>query len=307
VTDTSLAPRPVEGQTDALLVADADRRFYAFVIDTLAVAGAMSAAAYAAQAPAAVLGAVALVGVFGALLAGGFGVTPGKALLGLRVLSVEDARPIGFPRAALRTAILGMATLPTAGLGAAALARTALVDPSGWRRGWHDLRTGSVVVDVRTTPVLAVPPVEPPQTVVNLTAMRLVPAAPTPPEHADLRGPRQTAPTAPARWQVAFDTGEAFEVRGVTLVGRQPEARAGEPAPLTVALPSGDLSLSKTHAQFEVAPDGALVVMDRGSTNGSTLIRQGVTKALVGGRPATLRDGDRVRFGDREMRVARLS
>ena len=67
------------------------------------------------------------------------------------------------------------------------------------------------------------------------------------------------------------------------------------------------MSLSKTHAQFQVVPDGALVVMDRGSTNGSILIRAGVTKRLVGGKPATLRDGDKVRFGDREMTIARLT
>ena len=72
-----------------------------------------------------------------------------------------------------------------------------------------------------------------------------------------------------------------------------------------VPLRSGDMSLSKTHAQFQVAPDGVLVVMDRGSTNGSILVRQGVTRELAAGRPATLLDGDRVRFGDRQMSVAR--
>jgi pSer/pThr/pTyr-binding forkhead associated (FHA) protein len=45
--------------------------------------------------------------------------------------------------------------------------------------------------------------------------------------------------------------------------------------------------------------------MDRGSTNGSILIRRGVSRELSAGRPATLLDGDRVLFGDREMRVAR--
>ena len=138
-----------------------------------------------------------------------------------------------------------------------------------------------------------------------------------------MRGPRPTAPPAPpegertqprppdtaappVRWQVTFDTGEQFEVRGLTLVGRRPEPRPGEPVKRLVTLPSDDMSLSKTHAQFQVVPDGALVVMDRGSTNGSILIRAGVTKRLVGGKPATMRDGDRVRFGDREMTVSRL-
>ncbi len=59
------------------------------------------------------------------------------------------------------------------------------------------------------------------------------------------------------------------------------------------------MSLSKTHAQFQVVPDGALVVMDRGSTNGSVVLRRGVSKSLTAGRPATLLDGDTVRFGDR--------
>ncbi len=267
----------------------------------------------------------------------------------------------------LRTLVLGVATLPTLGFGAAALAWTALVDPSGWRRGWHDLRTGSVVVDVRPVPAVDEPEEEAPRQVVNLTAMRLVPASPTPPRRVPSRGKRPTgaaargraappprrrsrrgrawagpwsgrprrrrrsaaadrgrperaagAPMAtapgrarstrppPVRWQVTFDTGEQFEVRGLTLVGRRPEPRPGEPVKRLVTLPSDDMSLSKTHAQFQVVPDGALVVMDRGSTNGSILIRAGVTKRLVGGKPATLRDGDRVRFGDREMTVARL-
>ena len=249
------------------------------------------------------------------------------------------------------------------GFGLAALAWTAVMDPSGWRRGWHDLRVGSVVVDSRPAPVVEEPEEEAPRQVVNLTAMRLVPASPTPPrrvptrgrrppapppepalptptvtprqglgwplvgeapdgEAAPARGPKPTAPPAtaaasppapapsaaavPARWQVAFDTGEQFEVRGLTLIGRRPEPRPGEPVKRLVTLPSDDMSLSKTHAQFQVVPDGALVVMDRGSTNGSILIRAGVTKRLVGGKPATLRDGDRVRFGDREMTVARL-
>ena len=324
---------------------------------------------------AAIAGTVLLVGLLCSMLAGIFGLTPGKALVGIRVLSFEDARPIGMLRAMLRTLLLGVATLPTLGFGAAALAWTAMVDPSGWRRGWHDLRTGTVVVDVRPVPAVEEPEDEAPRQVVNLTAMRLVPASPTPPRRiptrgkrppapppeaaappapptvtprqglgwplvgeapadasrvrpprplrAPERGPRPTAPPAPpegertqprppdtaaaaGRWQVAFDTGEQFEVRGLTLVGRRPEPRPGEPVKRLVTLPSDDMSLSKTHAQFQVVPDGALVVMDRGSTNGSILIRAGVTKRLVGGKPATLRDGDRVRFGDREMTIARL-
>lgn len=139
------------------------------------------------------------------------------------------------------------------------------------------------------------------------------PAVPAP--HPVVHQPVARQPVSPGseqggghpmlRWRVTFDTGESFEVTGLALVGRKPEPRAGETVAHLVALPSSDMSLSKTHAQFQVAPDGALVVMDRGSTNGSVLIRAGVNRALGPRKPATLRDGDRVRFGDREMSVAR--
>jgi uncharacterized RDD family membrane protein YckC len=376
-TDFTEAPADAELTTEHL-VASADRRFYAFVIDRLVAWGIYAGEAYAAYVAliepghlwtgvAAIAGTVLLVGLISSLLVGLYGLSPGKALVGLRVLSAEDARPIGVLRAVLRTVVLGVATLPTLGFGTAALAWTAMVDPSGWRRGWHDLRTGSVVVDVRPRPVADEPDEEPPRQVVNLTAMRLVPASPTPPRRVPTRGRRPPAPppepapaqpvppptvtprqglgwplvgdapagqeaptlgpkpTAPppgvatgertqprppaasaGRWQVTFDTGEQFEVRGLTLVGRRPEPRPGEPVKRLVTLPSDDMSLSKTHAQFQVVPDGALVVMDRGSTNGSLLVRAGVTRRLVGGKPATVRDGDRVRFGDREMTVSRL-
>jgi pSer/pThr/pTyr-binding forkhead associated (FHA) protein len=108
-----------------------------------------------------------------------------------------------------------------------------------------------------------------------------------------------------AMWRVTFDSGESFLVEGLAVVGRRPEARPGEPVRHLVPLRSDDMSVSKTHAQFQVAPDGVLVAMDRGSTNGSILTRQGVSRELPAGRPTTLLDGDRLRFGDREMTVSR--
>ena len=178
-----------------------------------------------------------------------------------------------------------------------------------------------------------------PRHVVNLTAMRLVPAPPQPAAPAaPRRAPRPpvvaTPPPAPAApeaapvgvpesqrtarrspvvtptgvetgWVLAFDTGEKVPVDGVVLVGRRPSARPGEAVRHLVALPSQDMSLSKTHAQIGVAGDGALVVMDRGSTNGSVLTRQGVSRPLSGGKPTTLLEGDLVRFGDRSMEVSR--
>jgi pSer/pThr/pTyr-binding forkhead associated (FHA) protein len=74
-----------------------------------------------------------------------------------------------------------------------------------------------------------------------------------------------------------------------------------------VALPSADRSVSAIHAQVVVAPDGALVVTDRHSTNGTTLVRQGLPRTLTPGRGATLVAGDVVHFGDRTMTVVRFA
>jgi len=281
------------------------------------------------------LGAVLVV--LGAALLSSRGATPGMALLGLRVERPDGA--LTLSAAVRRQAVLALAGLPTFGLGLATLAWTAAADVSGRRRGWHDELVGTVVVDARPVPAAVVGP-ERPQPIVNLTAMRLVPPEPTPagvapdvpvtPTPADpLPTPEPPAPApgrrraaAPAatrapepvpprraarpatRWRATADTGETVLVRGLTLLGRGPQPREGESVADLVALPSTDMSVSKTHAQLQLSDDGSLVVMDRGSTNGSVLIRQGVPRHLSPGRPVTLLDGDVLRLGDRVLEIS---
>jgi uncharacterized RDD family membrane protein YckC len=355
------------GMRQSYPAAELDRRFYAFAIDRLLAWAVYAGAAVAAYrlffepgdtlaGVGLIAGVVLLVGLAFAVPLGVAGVSPGKALVGLRVVRHEDGRPIGVPAAVLRTLALGAAALPTFGLGVATLAWTAVMDASGRRRGAHDRLTGAVVVDIRPQPEPEQEADERPRQIVNLTAMRLVPApveevvqetpaavpAAAPGRHAAAprQPPTQPPPTHPppvgrpvpdypppppsavpgqaiatqrraetatvrASWRVSFDTGESFVVEGLALVGRRPEPRNDEPVRHLVPLRSSDMSLSKTHAQFQVVPDGALVVMDRGSTNGSVVVRKGVTKPLTAGRPSTLIDGDTVRFGDRSMRVSR--
>ncbi|MFE6507797.1 RDD family protein [Nocardioides sp. NPDC057767] len=154
----------------------------------------------------------------------------------------------------------------------------------------------------RQAPSAPVPTPAPPAPPAPLAPPAVAPVAqPAPP------APPTSAPplAATARWRVTFDTGQSFVVEGLAIVGRGPEPRPGEEVSHRVALSSSDMSLSKTHAQFQVAADGTLVVMDRGSTNGTTLIRQGAARALGARRPAALVDGDKVKFGDRTMDVAR--
>ena len=334
-------------------MAGLDRRFYAFVVDRLIAWALIAAACWAAYelfftedriwpGVAVIGGTVLLVWLLFAVALGASGATPGKAAAGLRAVSAGSGTPIGVGRALLRGLVLGLATIPTFGIGLATLAWTAVMDARRQRRGWHDQVARSVVVDVRPEPIAADETSSGPRHVVNLTAMRLVPApqpvptpeaprrparpvntpTPTPapapaPQQAPVpagvlesdrthrRAPVLTPSGPPSGWVLTFDTGERVAVDGLVLVGRRPEGRGGEAVRRLVALPSQDMSLSKTHAQVGLAGDGALVVMDRGSTNGSVLTRQGVSRPLSGGKPATLLEGDVVRFGDHRMQVSR--
>jgi uncharacterized RDD family membrane protein YckC len=306
-------------------IADADRRFYAFAVDRL-VAWSIDAAVAVVVARtladdhlllgvAVVVATVVAVGLVFAVLQGSTGRTPGKSLTGLRLVDTGTERPIGVRRAVLRALVLGLAVVPF-GFGLAALAWTSLADRSRLRRGWHDRLVSSIVVDVRPEPVVEATPDEGPRHVVNLTAMRLAPAhrlvgaIERPP--APSRAPRHAAPRSwvPAEasgvaWGVSFDSGERVDVDTLLLVGRSPDPRLGEQGARLVTLPSADLSVSKTHLEVVVAGDGVLVVTDRGSTNGSTLVRQGTPRHLTPGRATTLLEGDVVILGDGRMQVSR--
>ena len=376
-------------------IAQLERRFTAFAVDRLlawsllAVVGVVTAMFVSDDVwtvIGAVAGAVVVLWLVFAVVLGITGSSPGNAMSGLRVVHHGTGTPIGVGRALLRSLVLGVSGLPTFGIGLATLAWTAVEDRSRQRRGWHDHLTNTVVVDVRPVVEVADTAVDDgPRHIVNLTAMRLVPAPPveqvrtpertehsmrrqplpadlarpaaTPaPAQAPRPAPAQAAPPAqappqpapaqqpqpvpaqqwsppaaqqqappshrapapaprpapapgtpmtPPRWRVHFDNGESFVIAGLALVGRRPEARSGEQVAHLIPLASADMSVSKTHAQFGPAPDGTIVVMDRGSTNGTVLVRQGMSRQLAPGRPAALLPGDKVVYGDREMTITR--
>jgi uncharacterized RDD family membrane protein YckC len=365
-------------------IAQLERRFVAFAVDRLlawsllaavGVGTALFVSADVWTVVGAVAGAMVLLWLVLAIVLGVSGTSPGKAMTGLRVVHHGTGTPIGVGPALLRSFVLGASGLPTFGFGVATLAWTAVEDRGRQRRGWHDHLTDTIVVDVRPVAEVADTGADDgPRHIVNLTAMRLIPAPPveavktpersehsvrrqplpadlatppppTPPAAAQPRpvpqqpqrqpvqqpaqpwpqqaptGPPppqwqqpphhpQPAPTrapaaAPPRWRVHFDNGESFVIAGLALVGRRPEARSGEDVAHLIPLASADMSVSKTHAQFGPATDGTIVVMDRGSTNGTVLVRRGVSRQLAPGKPAALVDGDKVVYGDREMTISR--
>ncbi|MFJ9393162.1 RDD family protein [Nocardioides sp. NPDC101246] len=188
---------------------------------------------------------------------------------------------------------------PTQSAAAQAAAQSAAAQAAAEAQAAQTIVPGMIP---RQTPAAPMPPAPVPPTPAPTPAPPPPPVAQPAPPPPPVPAPQ---PAATARWRVTFDTGQSFVVEGLAIVGRGPEPRPGEEVAHRVALSSSDMSLSKTHAQFQIAADGTLVVMDRGSTNGTTLIRQGAARALGARRPAALVDGDKVKFGDRTMDVVR--
>lgn len=116
--------------------------------------------------------------------------------------------------------------------------------------------------------------------------------------------PSDDRPGTAVRAVIVLDTGERVDVRGAALFGRAPAPVAGEGAVQLIQVADDTRSVSKTHLAILPARRGVIIV-DRGSTNGSSLVRAGVETPLPPGDPAALQAGDIVRFGDRAMTVER--
>lgn len=129
-------------------------------------------------------------------------------------------------------------------------------------------------------------------------------AAPVPPVAEAASAPAAAA-ISPVRAVLVLDSGERIEVRATTLIGRAPSPAAGEGAVQLARIDDETRSVSKTHLAIQIARRGAMAV-DRASTNGSALMRDGVETMLLPGHPVELRTGDIVNFGDRSLRVEQL-
>ena len=153
-------------------------------------------------------------------------------------------------------------------------------------------------------------------------------AAPAPdPWQPPVIAPVESAPAVPAsapapaappavpvpRAVLLIDNGERIDVRTTTLIGRAPVAATGEESSAAregggegevqlVRVPDETRSVSKTHIAILLSRRG-VVAVDRGSTNGSSIVRDGAEHPLTPGHPAELRAGDTLRFGDRSLRV----
>lgn len=106
------------------------------------------------------------------------------------------------------------------------------------------------------------------------------------------------------RVRLVWDDGTRQAVYGRTLFGRNPAPETGA---MVSPVRDETLSLSKTHFELIPGEDRALWVVDRHSTNGVVLRRDGGAEKLVPGERTRARRGDVLEFGDRQVTIEVVS
>ena len=106
-------------------------------------------------------------------------------------------------------------------------------------------------------------------------------------------------------WFVVLDDGREIDVAGLVLLGRNPHAQPGEEDAQLIKIADETRTVSKSHLAIATDSDGAFVV-DRGSTNGSTVTTSGglSTKCRMGER-VRVSEGSIVSIGDHWLEIRR--
>ncbi|MET0811460.1 MAG: hypothetical protein ABWY03_00305, partial [Microbacterium sp.] len=124
------------------------------------------------------------------------------------------------------------------------------------------------------------------------------PAAAEPPQDRDdIENTRISIPGH--RLVFTWDDGTRVSVSRRTVFGRNP---APEDGAVIVSVRDETLSLSKTHFEAAAEASGGWV-LDRFSTNGMTLVREGQRIACPAGQRVPVRLGDAIEIGDRVVTI----
>lgn len=237
---------------------------------------------------------------------------PGMRLDSLQIVGCADGQPIGWRRVLLRSLVF--AGLSATGIGLVAMLIAMGRHPN--RQGWHDLAVAAVVIKelppppaipaVAAEPTLVTPLVTPPPT----------PGLPTP-EPFSVPSPAAVAPStevapppmepAPVHaWWLRLDDGRDIGIDdGLVLLGRNPQPRVGEEDALLIKVVDKGRTVSKSHLAIGLDTRG-LYVVDRGSTNGTTVIApDGTRQPCPPGDEIALVGGSVISFGDHRLQVRR--
>lgn len=106
-------------------------------------------------------------------------------------------------------------------------------------------------------------------------------------------------------WVAGLDDGRDLDIAGLVLLGRNPQGRPGEDDAELIKIADDTRTVSKTHLALGVDANG-MYVMDRGSTNGSTVTSAGgFTTPCPPGAVIQVDEGNIVSFGDHWLEIKR--
>jgi uncharacterized RDD family membrane protein YckC len=117
--------------------------------------------------------------------------------------------------------------------------------------------------------------------------------------------PAAEPPAETLGWHAVLDDGRRVVVHRLVLLGRNPQPAPGEEDAELIKIADETRTVSKLHLAMGVDPSG-LYVVDRGSTNGSTVTTPGgATRRCVPGETVYVNPGSIVSMGDHWLEVRR--
>lgn len=160
-------------------------------------------------------------------------------------------------------------------------------------------RTESTVPAVSAEPTLVSPLVPPaPERSATWAASAIHPATEVPPP--------SVGPAPEHAWWLRLDDGRDIGIDGgLVLLGRNPQPRMGEEDALLIKVVDKGRTVSKSHLAIGLDARG-LFVVDRGSTNGTTVTSpDGTRRHCPPGDQIGLTGGSVISFGDHRLQVRR--
>jgi uncharacterized RDD family membrane protein YckC len=108
-------------------------------------------------------------------------------------------------------------------------------------------------------------------------------------------------------WSILLDDGRRITLEGLVLLGRNPQPQAGEEDAQLIKIADETRTVSKSHLAVGVDAGGVYIV-DRGSTNGSTVsTTNGMSARCKAGEMVRVGDGAIVSIGDHWLEITRGS
>jgi uncharacterized RDD family membrane protein YckC len=108
-------------------------------------------------------------------------------------------------------------------------------------------------------------------------------------------------------WLAVLDDGRELLVTGLILLGRNPQPQPGEEDAQLIKIADETRTVSKSHLAIAV-DSGGVFVIDRGSTNGSTVTTSsGVSTRCAAGKMVRVAEGSIVSIGDHWLEIRRAT